>query len=173
MSVSLKNIQKISKLSEKTNFISDKIEKFTRKSHNNLSSKYSNDINTEKKINTNLCILNFITSESQRKYSTKTSNSESNPIIYDYDLHMINKYDENLNSSLSFISKFDLEEDDEDNQNDDSFNSCEHDDSEIEQIEIKNSSKQVLKDNIDEDGDIKLEKEWNDIQNFLLNKLTK
>ena len=104
MSVSLKNIQKISKLSDKTNFIFDKIEKSTRKSYNNLSSKYLFDINSEKKINTNLCILNFITCESQRKYSTKTSNSESNPIIYDYDLYMSNKYDENLNSSLSFIS---------------------------------------------------------------------
>lgn len=29
----------------------------------------------------------------------------------DYDLCMINKYDENLNTSLSFISEFDLEED--------------------------------------------------------------
>jgi hypothetical protein len=85
---------------------------------------------------------------------------------------MINKYDENLNSSLSFISDFDLEEDEE-NQIDESFNSCENDDSEIEQIEIKNSSKQAFRDNIDEENDVKLEKDWNDIQNFLLNKLTK
>ena len=169
MSVSLKNIPKISKLSEETNLINEKREKSTRKSYDQLTSKYSFNINQENKINTNLCILNFITSESQRKYSTKTSNSESNPIIYDYDLHMINKYDENLNSSLSFISEFDLEEDEEKN-NEDSFNSCENDDSEIEQIEIKNSSNQVLIDTIDEDNDIKLEKEWNDIQNFLLKK---
>ena len=169
MSVSLKNIPKIYKLSEETNLINEKREKSTRKSYDQLTSKYSFNINPENKINTNLCILNFITSESQRKYSTKTSNSESNPIIYDYDLHMINKYDENLNSSLSFISEFDLEEDEEKN-NEDSFNSCENDDSEIEQIEIKNSSNQVLIDTIDEDNDIKLEKEWNDIQNFLLKK---
>ena len=172
MSVSLKDTPKLSKFLEKTNFISEKREKSTGKSHNLLCSKYSFNINTEKEINSNLCILNFITSESQRKYSTKTSNSESNPIIYNYDLHMINKYDENLNSSLSFISDFDLEEDEE-NQIDESFNSCENDDSEIEQIEIKNSSKQVFKDKNDEENDIKLEKEWNDIQNFLLNKLTK
>ena len=172
MSVSLKNTPKISKYLEKINFISVKREKSTGKSHNQLFSKYSININAEKHINSNLCILKFITSESQRKYSTKTSNSESNPIIYNYDLHMINKYDENLNSSLSFISDFDLEEDEE-NQIDESFNSCENDDSEIEQIEIKNSSKQVFRDNIDEENDVKLEKDWNDIQNFLLNKLTK
>ena len=172
MSASLKNISKISKLSAKANFISEKREKrdkSTGKSHNHLSMKYSFNKNTEIKINTNLCILNLITNESKRKYSTKTSNSESNPIIYDYDLHMINKFDENLNSSLSFISEFDLEEDEE-SKNEDSFNSCENDDSEIEQIEIKNSSKQVLIDKIDEDNDDKLEKEWIDIQNFLLNK---
>jgi hypothetical protein len=105
-------------------------------------------------------------------FSNPIYNSESNPIIYNYDLHMINKYDENLNSSLSFISDFDLEEDEE-NQIDESFNSCENEDSEIEQIEIKNSSKQAFRDNIDEENDVKLEKDWNDIQNFLLNKLTK
>ena len=172
MSVSLKNSPKLSKYLEKNNFISEKREKTIGKSHKHLYSKYSFNINTEKQINYNLCILNFITSESQRKNSAKTSNSESNPIIYNYDLHMINKYDENLNSSLSFISDFDLEEDEE-NQIDESFNSCEHDDSEIEQIEIKKSSKQVFKDNNDEETDDKFEKEWNDIQNFLLNKLTK
>ena len=37
-----------------------------------------------------------------------------------YDLSMLNKYDEDLNSSLSFISEFDLEND---NEEDNSFNS--------------------------------------------------
>ena len=55
----------------------------------------------EKKINTDLCILNFITNDKERKYSVKTSLSDSNPI--NYDLHMINKYDENFNSSLSLF----------------------------------------------------------------------
>ena len=83
---------------------------------------------------------------------------------------MINKYDENLNSSLSFISEFDLE-DEEENIENDSFDSCDNDVSEIEQIEIKKSSKNVLDDRIeDEECSIKLEKEWNDIQEFLLNK---
>ena len=45
---------------------------------------------------------------------------------------MLNKYDEDLNSSLSFISEFDLENDNEDNN---SFNSSFDDDS-VEGIEI-------------------------------------
>ena len=49
-----------------------------------------------------------------------------------YDLSMLNKYDEDLNSSLSFISDFDLENDNEDNN---SFNSSFDDDS-VEGIEI-------------------------------------
>ena len=85
---------------------------------------------------------------------------------------MINKYDEYLNSSLSFISEFDLEkEEDDENKFDDSFDSCCHDDSEIEQIEIQNVNRGIVKDkNDDEENDVKLEKEWDDIQNFLLNK---
>ena len=45
---------------------------------------------------------------------------------------MLNKYDEDLNSSLSFISEFDLENDNED---DNSFNSS-FDDNSVEEIEI-------------------------------------
>ncbi len=85
---------------------------------------------------------------------------------------MINKYDENLNESLSFISDFDLEQDE--NSQNDSFNSCDNDDESIEQIEIKtdiktNSNK---RDSIDDNKEIDLEREndWNDIQEFLLNK---
>ena len=49
-----------------------------------------------------------------------------------YDLSMLNKYDEDLNSSLSFISEFDLENDNED---DNSFNSS-FDDNSVEEIKI-------------------------------------
>ena len=49
-----------------------------------------------------------------------------------YDLCMINKYDEDLNSDLSFISEFDLEEE---NKNDDSFNSS-FDEHSVEEIDI-------------------------------------
>ena len=172
MSVSQKNIPKISKLFDKTTFILRERKNSSGKSHNHLSLKYSLYINKGKKINTNLCILNLISNESERKYSIKTSISESNPNKYNYELHMINKYDEYLNSSLSFISEFDLEKEEiDDNNFDDSFDSCGHDDSEIEQIEIQNINRQIVKyKNDDEENDVKLEKEWNDIQNFLLNK---
>ena len=49
-----------------------------------------------------------------------------------YDLSMLNKYDEDLNSSLSFISEFDLEND---NENNNSFNSS-FDDNSVEETEI-------------------------------------
>ena len=171
MSVSQKNIQNISKLLEERNIIFEKPlkrKKSAGKSHNSLSVKYSLYESEEKKIKTDLCILNFITNDTDRKYSVKTSLSDSNPIKYNYDLHMINKYDENFNSSLSFISEFDLEEDEE-YKNDDSFDSFAHNDSDMEIIEIKCSNKQA-NDKLDENNDIELEKEWNDIQNFLLNK---
>ena len=50
-----------------------------------------------------------------------------------YDLCMINKYDEDLNSDLSFISEFDLEEE---NEKDNSFNSS-FDENSVEEIDIK------------------------------------
>ena len=174
MSVSLKNIPKMSKILDKIDLNLAKPikrEESTGKSQTHLSLKNPfNENNQKKSINRNLYILNFITNESGRKYSGKTSISDYIPNKFNYELHMINKYDENLNSSLSFISEFDLEDDDN-KIDDDSFDSCIHDDSEIEQIEIKKSSKNVL-DNIieDEESNIKLEKEWNDIQDFLLNK---
>ena len=171
MSVPQKNIQNISKLFERRNILLErplKRKESAGKSHNSLSVKYSLCESEEKKIKTDLCILNFITNDTDRKYSVKTSLSDSNPIKYNYDLHMINKYDENFNTSLSFISEFDLEEDEE-KKNNESFDSFAHDDSGLEIIEIKCSNKKV-NDKLDENDDIEFEKEWNDIQNFLLNK---
>jgi hypothetical protein len=81
---------------------------------------------------------------------------------------MVNKFDENLDSSLSFISEFNLEEGE--NEFDSSFNSCDNDNS-VEQIEIVDKSKKKLLDEKEEeDHRSKLEQDWNDIQNFLLNK---
>ena len=171
MSVPQKNIQNISKLFERRNITLErplKRKESAGKSHNSLSVKYSLYEREEKNIKTDLCILNFITNDTDRKYSVKTSLSDSNPIKYNYDLHMINKYDENFNTSLSFISEFDLEEDEE-KKNNESFDSFAHDDSGLEIIEIKCSNKKV-NDKLDENDDIEFEKEWNDIQNFLLNK---
>ena len=81
---------------------------------------------------------------------------------------MIDKYDENLKTNLSFISDFDLEEKSKSSLND-SFNSM---DSKInceEQIEIISSSRQILLFD-DEEIDIQLKNEWNDIKKILLDK---
>ena len=86
--------------------------------------------------------------------------------INDYDLCMINKYDENLNDSLSFISDFDLEEDK--NKLNDSFSSCDNNENSMEQIEIKTKTNKINNDN--EKYDFELEKEWNDIKELLLKK---
>ena len=112
-------------------------------------------------------VLNFIKS-SDRKDSIKTNFSDISKEMQ-YDLCMINKFDENLNSSLSFISEFDLEEDEDDNNNN-SFDSLDNEES-VEQIEIlsKNNKKKTdYKD--DEEYNSKLEKEWEDIRKLLLNK---
>ena len=113
-------------------------------------------------------ILNFVRN-SERKESVKTNFSESSTELK-YDLCMINKFDENLNTSLSFISEFDLE--DEENEKDNSFNSLDNDES-VEQIEIYNKNKKIISFvEKDEEHNNKLEKEWNDIQELLLNKTT-
>ena len=110
-------------------------------------------------------ILNFIT-KSDRKDSINTNFTESSKEI-EYDLCMINKFDEYLNTSLSFISEFDLEEE---NKNDSSFDSIDNDDS-VEQIEItQKTGHKIPNDQDDEEHNTKLEKEWEDIQELLLNK---
>ena len=73
----------------------------------------------------------------QKKDTIKTNCSEKSQEMK-YDLCMINKYDEDLNSSLSFISEFDLENDENDKDN--SFNSS-FDDNSVEEIEIIKKSK--------------------------------
>jgi len=76
-------------------------------------------------------ILNFICNTSTRN-SLKTDATEKSSEMK-YELSMINKYDEELNSSLSFISEFDLENDE--NDIDSSFDSC-FDDNSVEEIDI-------------------------------------
>ena len=82
------------------------------------------------------CVLNFIRN-SNKKDTIKTNCSEKFQEMK-YDLCMINKYDEDFNSSLSFISEFDLENDENDKDN--SFNSS-FDDNSVEEIEIIKKSK--------------------------------
>ena len=76
-------------------------------------------------------ILHFIRNSNEREY-TKLNLSENEKFMK-YDLSMINKYNEDLNPDLSFISEFDLEQDE--NKNDNSFNSSFEDNS-VEEIEI-------------------------------------
>ena len=83
------------------------------------------------------CVLNFIRN-SKKKDTIKTNCSEKSQEMK-YDLSMLNKYDEDLNSSLSFISEFDLEN--EENEKDNSFNSSFVDENSVEEIEIIKKSK--------------------------------
>ena len=88
-----------------------------------------------KKLNEGI-VLHFIRNSS-KKDTVKTTSSEKNEEMK-YELNMINKYDEDLNSSLSFISEFDLEN--EENEKDNSFNSS-FDEHSVEEIEITNKRK--------------------------------
>ena len=120
-------------------------------------------------INPNLQILNYIMDFSQRRFSAKTGLSNSIPENLDYNLEMINKHEENLNSSLSFISDFDLENDAQ-NEIDSSFNSEKNDDS-VEIIEIsENRSIFVAGKNININEDNKLNEDFCDIKKMLLGK---
>ena len=140
-----------------------------RNSLNSKNSFYQKE-NTEEvksKINKDLQILNFIYSPSTRKSSARTVLTDNLEEIYNYNLNMIEKYKENYNEDLSFISDFDLEEEPKDLN--DSFNSNDSNITCEEQIEIKSSNRKIFLFD-DEDHDIQLEKEWNDIKKSLLDK---
>ena len=77
-------------------------------------------------------ILNFIRN-SNKKVKPIIEPSRKNSSEMKYDLSMINKYEEDSNSDLSFISEFDLEEE---NKNNDSFESSFE--SSVEEIDIIN-----------------------------------
>lgn len=121
----------------------------------------------DKIYNRNLLILNFIKNCSQKKYSAKTCLTYSSLETFNYDLTMINKYEENLNSSLGFISDFDLENDYENN---DSFNS-EKDEDSFEEIDIKTKYSKTIENYINDDDEFnnKLNKDFVDIKNCILN----
>ena len=79
------------------------------------------DDNIKKNIYKNLnegTVLNFIRNSSKR--DILKSNISENSQEMKYDLGMINKYEEEPNSSLSFISEFNLEEDENESE---TFNS--------------------------------------------------
>ena len=81
-------------------------------------------------------ILNFIRT-SYRKEAVNIDSIETSSGIK-YDLNMINRYEEESDSNLSFISEFDLEE--TENKNNESFDSC-LDENSVEEIEIFNKVK--------------------------------
>ena len=93
---------------------------------------YKNEI--YKKLNEG-SILHFIRNSAKNE-QVKINREEKE---MKYDLSMLNKYDEDLNSSLSFISEFDLENDNEENN---SFNSS-FDDNSVEEIEIISKTKKI------------------------------
>ena len=91
------------------------------------------DDNVKKNIYKNLnegTVLNFIRNSS-KKDNLKSIISENSQEMK-YDLGMINKYEEEPNSSLSFISEFNLEEDENESE---TFNSS-LDDNSVEEFEI-------------------------------------
>ena len=79
-------------------------------------------------------VLHFIRNSNIEKVK---SNFSINSQEMNYDLCMINKYDEDLNSDLSFISEFNLEEE---NEKDNSFNSS-FDENSVEEIDIIKKTK--------------------------------
>ena len=81
-------------------------------------------------------ILNFIRTSYEREMVNIDCFENSSEMKYD--LNMISRYEEELDSNLSFISEFDLEEDE--NKNDESFDSC-LDENSVEEIEIINKVK--------------------------------
>ena len=172
MSISARHFSKKKKIFKSSLSIKLKPEK------RSYSVKYQSDITLNKNlykkeikiINENLLILNYIMNCSQKKFSAKTALTDSSPENLKYDLNMINKYEENINTNLSFISNFDLEDIYIDNN---SFNSEEDDNENYEIIENKTkTNKKVVnyRSNDDEVND-KLEKDFLDIKNFLLGNM--
>jgi hypothetical protein len=172
MSISARHFSKKKKIFKSSLSIKLKPEK------RSYSVKYQSDITLNKNlynketkiINENLLILNYIMNCSQKKFSAKTALTDSSPENLKYDLNMINKYEENINTNLSFISNFNLEDIYIDNN---SFNSEEDDNENYEIIENKTkTNKKVVnyRSNDDEVND-KLEKDFLDIKNFLLGNM--
>ena len=172
MSISARHFSKKKKIFKSSLSIKLKPEK------RSYSVKYQSDITLNKNlynketkiINENLLILNYIMNCSQKKFSAKTALTDSSPENLKYDLNMINKYEENINTNLSFISNFDLEDIYKDNN---SFNSEEDDNENYEIIEneTKTNKKAVNYRSNDDEVNDKLEKDFLDLKNFLLGNM--
>ena len=124
MSISSDNIiENIKETLDSTNPSKKLVQKRISMSDDNIKK------NIYKKLNEGT-VLNFIRTSS-KKDNLKSIISENSQEMK-YDLGMINKYEEELNSNLSFISEFNLEEDDNESE---SFNSS-LDDNSVEEFEI-------------------------------------
>ena len=124
MSISSDNIiENIKETLDSTNPSKKSVQKRISMSDDNIKK------NIYKKLNEGT-VLNFIRTSS-KKDNLKSIISENSQEMK-YDLGMINKYEEELNSNLSFISEFNLEEDDNESE---SFNSS-LDDNSVEEFEI-------------------------------------
>ena len=175
MSASSKMNLKVKKPIKREDSLLSKIEKrdnsFDKSKHSlNLKNTfYQKEFNQDMKINNNLSILNFVINKNDQRSSYATTVTYKAPEKLDYNLDMVDKYEEN--GSLSFISEFDLEEDD--TKQDESFSSCENDDPSIEEVEIIKkypTHKRVSCDYIYKkaETDLDLEKDWNEIKHLLL-----
>ena len=123
MSASSTNISEIKEINkEKENPLKKCVKKFTSLQDDNIKNEIFKKLNEG-------TVLNFIRNSNIEKVKSNVSIKSQE---MKYDLCMINKYDEDLNSDLSFISEFDLEEE---NKNDDSFNSS-FDEHSVEEIDI-------------------------------------
>ena len=115
----------------------------------------------------NLLILNFLINASEKNSLEKTALTETSPENFEYDLTMLNKFEEDFNTSLDFMSDFDLEKDE-----DKSFSSfdSENDDDSLEEIEIKTKYNKRVEDYKISDDEVidKLNKDFIDIKKILL-----
>ena len=107
---------------EKKNHLKKSIKKYISLKNDNNKNKIFKKLNEG-------TVLNFIRNSNIEKVNSNVSIKSQE---MKYDLCMINKYDEDLNSDLSFISEFDLEEE---NEKDNSFNSS-FDENSVEEIDI-------------------------------------
>ena len=141
---------------------------------NKIISKPINLVNKTSYNNNKGIILSLLTNkdkDSNRRNSFKTTDTNFLfPPSLDYNYQEIKRFDE-FNDSLSNISEFDLEKDNEDNSE---FNSSEEDNnnSEVEFIEIKSRKKIYGKEN-DIEYEIQLEKECDEIVNKLIEEKNK
>ena len=156
-STNITEIKEINK--EKENPLKKCVKKFTSFQDDHIKNEIFKKLNEG-------TVLNFIRNSNIEKVKSNISIKSQE---MKYDLCMINKYDENLNTSLSFISEFDLEEDVKENNS--SFESCDNDNS-MEQIKIVKNSKNCKRSSIQEDieNEDQLENDWKDIQELLLKK---